>query len=76
MTADRAERFVVKQYIRRIEITFERRVLEGALKPAFEFEIAENLWLKCLDRFPDLFDRIGDGLQLLGVFRSERKTKI
>src|SRR6266542_4275226 len=76
MAADYAERFVVKQYIRRIEIPFERRVLEWALQSAFEFEIAENLRLEGFDRFPDLFDRIGDGLQLLGVFRGERKTKI
>src|SRR5262245_66252745 len=76
MTADRAERFVVKQYIRRIEIPFKLRVLKGALQPAFEFEVAENLRLESLDRFPDLFDRIADGLQLLGVFGGERKTKI
>src|SRR5262245_43246238 len=76
MTADRAEWFVVKQYIRRIEIPFERRVLERALQSAFEIEIAENLRLERLDRFPNLFDRIGDGLQLFGVFGGERKTKI
>src|SRR5262245_58105128 len=76
MTADRAERFVMQQYIRRVEIPVERRVLEGALKPAFEVEVAENLRIEGLDRFPNLFDRIGDGLQLLGVFGGDRKTKI
>src|SRR5262245_158833 len=64
MTAEGAKRFVVDQYIGRVEISFERWVLVRALQAAFESEITENLRLDGLDRFPDLFDRIGDGLQL------------